>query len=192
MQLNLLNIEEVKDVAEDVSEDMEPRLGLIAEWAEQWAERYLGTRFKAESREEFHTGGLPYIEPHVLPLVAITSIMDSFGDGEALTADEDYTIREQLIYKGSSTGPPFCWLQGANRHKLIYVGGYLGTLQDPIPDGAVHAPSGIKFAVLSAVRRIWQSSGGVKNDSELGVSWDELMSGEIISMLDPFRLKVGD
>lgn len=192
MQLNLITIEEARDAIDIANKDLDSRLSIVAEFAEQWAERELGVRFKAEERTEYHTGGNPFVDPKIYPLVSVTSIADSWLDGEALTADDDYTVRGNLIYRGASGAPNWIWPGGFDRYLVTYVGGYQGTLQIDPPDGSEAAPSGIKLVVLALVRRVWLTYGGIGSEKQdkKTVTWNDL-ADSMLTLLNPFRLKTG-
>lgn len=191
MALNLVTLAEIKSEIGQTSSDLDARATYFGEWAEGWCERYLSARFKAESRAEYYSGNQPFIQPRILPIASITSIVDTFDDASAFTLDTDFTLRDDLIYFGASGERPFIWPQGHHRYLVTYVAGYLGTSQTPTPMGAVSPPAGIKAAVLVLCRRIWKTRGGIKAESKdkTNVTWDEIAMGEIATMLDPYRLR---
>lgn len=193
--LNLVTLTEVNSYlglpAPGKNESTDARALIIAKKAEAYVEREIGATFICQSRVESHAGGLPFIEPFVLPIASVTSVLDSYDDDEPADST-DYHVSGDYLLWGEAGGPPYPWPCGFNRWKVTVVSGY-NNGNDIAPAGSVAAPSGLKGIVLDITRRFWETRGGIMKESteKHSVEFDSLSTGETARQLDPFRLKTG-
>lgn len=157
--------------------------------AEEWIGRYLGVAFTVASFTEYLDGGARALRPDVRPIVAVTELRD-MAFNSALDPS-GYEIEDQAIVPPvATTLADVQWARGNRRWKLTYTAGYNNGNADPKPAGSIAAPLGLKLPIMALGKRAWLAGEGaqIQSAAKIFTNYDNLASGEIVAMLQPYRL----
>lgn len=143
------------------------------EGAEQWIANHLGTAWSVTTQTEYHDGGSTYLWLMQWPVVSITSITDTLS-GTALASTAYQLLEDDTVMRTGGV----LWSPGAKRYTVEYTYGYTSQT----------VPAGIKCAMLALIRRAWENAQmSTQTAGEITQQWDRLASGEVMTLLRPYR-----
>jgi hypothetical protein len=157
----------------------DPIIEILIESAEEWVQRYTGTRFYTGSDDtppaEYCNGGAESLWPIFHPINDVTQIQDrENSENYDLTATRFDTWSIWLADGGE-------WGAGRQRWQVTYKAGYtIDTI-----------PAGLKLEILNMIKRAYDNRGGLKADSISGLrtDWEALLDSDMIKRISLFSFR---
>lgn len=178
----LVPIATVKQALQISHSQTDDYLNLLIEGVQEFVAEHCGVSLWENAGEDARIDYLDgknsrWLWPASLPIISVTSILDTENDDERNTDHETYGTRTRIYRENDAL-----WAPGEGRWKVTYKGGY----------GPATIPNALKLAVVEIVVRAFRGRGGVDHQSAAGYGFDfgDLLDSGLIKRLNRFKLSV--